>query len=293
MSLLRPLTGALVALLLLVLPAAALASGPVKYGDHGSHVRTLQKALHVHVDGAFGKGTLHALKRFQKERHLDVDGIPGPAFWAAIRRESKAKSGGSGSSSAKAIAVRVLQRRLHVTADGVFGPGTAKVVKAFQKAHGLTADGVVGPATWKALGVSGQPVVKPTSSHSSSGSGGGGGTPDRVHDGIMAGNRIAHYPYRYGGGHGSFRDSGYDCSGSISYVLHSMRALDSPLDSSGFMHYGGAGKGRYVTIYANSGHAFMVVDGRRYDTSGMDDGTRWDSRSVDTSSYVVRHPYGL
>lgn len=291
MSLLRPLTGALVVLLLLALPVAALASDPVEYGDHGAHVRTLQKALHLHTDGEFGKGTLHALKKFQKDHHLDVDGIPGPAFWAAIKRESKAKSGGSGSSSARAIAVRVLQRRLHVTPDGVFGPGTAKAVKRFQKGHGLTPDGVVGPATWKALGVSGQPVVKQASTHSSSVV--GGGMSDRVHRGIMAGNRIAHYPYRYGGGHGSFRDSGYDCSGSISYVLHSMRALDIPLDSSGFMHYGGAGKGRYVTIYANSGHAFMVINGRRYDTSGMDDGTRWDRRSVDTSSYAVRHPYGL
>jgi len=289
---LRPLTGALVALLLLALPAVAGAA-PVKYGDTGSHVRTLQKALHVHVDGNFGKGTLHALKKFQKAHHLDVDGIPGPAFWAAIKRESKAKSGSSHKTSSSGVAVRVLQRRLHVTADGVFGPGTAKAVKAFQKAHGLTADGVVGPATWKALGVSGQPVLKQKRSSRSSGGSGSGGMPDRVHRGIMAGNRIAHHPYKYGGGHGSFRDSGYDCSGSVSYVLHSMRALDSPLDSSGFESYGGAGKGRWVTIYANSGHAFMVINGRRYDTSGMDDGTRWDSRSANTSGYVVRHPYGL
>lgn len=292
---LRLLTGALVALLLLVLPAAAAAaSGPVTYGDHGAHVRTLQKALRVHVDGQFGKGTLQALKRFQKAHHLKADGVPGPRFWAAVRRDARARHTSSHKVTGRGVAVRVLQRRLHITADGVFGPGTAKAVKRFQKAHGLTADGVVGPATWKALGVrDAQPVLKRVTLHTPSSSGGGSPASGRVRLAVLAANRIAHFPYRYGGGHGSFRDSGYDCSGSVSYVLHSARALNSPLDSSQFMHYGGRGRGRHITIYANAGHAFMVIDGRRYDTSGMDDGTRWDRRSASTAGYVARHPYGL
>jgi hypothetical protein len=113
---------------------------------------------------------------------------------------------------------------------------------------------------------------------------------------IAAGNRIAHHPYKYGGGHGSFRDSGYDCSGSISYVLNGGGLLNAPLDSSQFMRWGSAGRGRWITIYANPGHAFMVIRTSRgllrYDTSGMDDGSRWDGDLRGSGGYVVRHPTG-
>lgn len=110
---------------------------------------------------------------------------------------------------------------------------------------------------------------------------------------IAAGNRIAHLPYLWGGGHGSFSDSGYDCSGSVSYVLHAAGALSTPEDSGQLESYGSAGPGRWITIYANSGHVYMTIHGRRYDTSGMDDGTRWDRRFRSTDGYVVRHPTGL
>jgi hypothetical protein len=83
----------------------------------------------------------------------------------------------------------------------------------------------------------------------------------------MAANRIATAPYKYGGGHGTYHDSGYDCSGSVSYALHYAGVLRTPLDSSGFMSYGLPGRGKHVTIYANAGHAYMVVDHRRFDTS--------------------------
>src|SRR5205807_10025938 len=106
--------------------------------------------------------------------------------------------------------VRLAQRRLGVGADGVFGPGTRAAVRRFQRAHGLTADGVVGPATWSALGVRGShPVLKPA--HLGGGStatAGGGGLPLRVLRAIAGGNRIATMPYKYGGGHGSFDDTG-------------------------------------------------------------------------------------
>jgi hypothetical protein len=111
---------------------------------------------------------------------------------------------------------------------------------------------------------------------------------------IRAANRIAHYPYVYGGGHGSFTDSGYDCSGSVSYVLHGGHRLSAPLDSSALMSYGRPGPGRHVTVYANPGHAWMTIDGRRYDTSGQSaDGSRWHSTSRSSSGYTVRHPPGL
>ena len=111
---------------------------------------------------------------------------------------------------------------------------------------------------------------------------------------IAAANRIATKPYKYGGGHGSFNDTGYDCSGSISYALAAGGLLSSPLDSTGFMSWGEPGPGRRITVYANAGHAFMIVDGRRFDTSALSGGgTRWTSESRSTAGFVARHPPGL
>jgi cell wall-associated NlpC family hydrolase len=111
---------------------------------------------------------------------------------------------------------------------------------------------------------------------------------------VAAADRIQFKPYIYGGGHGSFHAAGYDCSGSVSYVLHGMGRLGVPEDSSQLMSYGKPGPGRFVTIYANASHAFMVINGRRYDTSvRASDGSRWGPGMRSTSGYVVRHPYGM
>ncbi len=110
---------------------------------------------------------------------------------------------------------------------------------------------------------------------------------------INAANAIATKPYRYGGGHGSFQDSGYDCSGSVSYALHGGGLLSSPLDSSGFMTYGKPGPGKHITIYANPGHVFMTINGRRFDTSARrQSGSRWGGPRSG-SGYTVRHPAGF
>jgi hypothetical protein len=111
---------------------------------------------------------------------------------------------------------------------------------------------------------------------------------------IAAGNEIHDKPYKYGGGHGRWNDTGYDCSGSMSYVFHAAGMLDQALDSTGFMSWGEAGKGQWVTNYAHSGHSYMVVAGLRFDTSGRaDDGSRWDTEMRSASGYTVRHPEGL
>jgi hypothetical protein len=123
--------------------------------------------------------------------------------------------------------------------------------------------------------------------------GGGGGTPNAVSLAFAAANRIATKPYRYGGGHGSFDDTAYDCSGSVSYVLHGAGLLSSPLDSSALMSYGAAGPGKHITIYANPGHVWMTINGRRFDTGYGGNGNRWASGSRPTSGYTVRHPPGL
>lgn len=117
---------------------------------------------------------------------------------------------------------------------------------------------------------------------------------DAVAKVVAAANEIASTPYSYGGGHGGGKSGGYDCSGSISYALAAAGLLSSPLDSTGFMSWGEPGPGRRITVYANPGHAFMVVDGRRYDTSALSgSGTRWTSEARSTAGFTARHPPGL
>jgi hypothetical protein len=117
--------------------------------------------------------------------------------------------------------------------------------------------------------------------------------PDVVKRVILAGNEIAKFPYKWGGGHGAWRDNGYDCSGSVSFALAGAGVLDRPLASGPFMRWGEAGRGKWITIYTNPGHIFMVVAGLRFDTSGRGRaGTRWQEAPRSTSGYVVRHPPG-
>jgi hypothetical protein len=278
-------------------PASSADAKPLKKGSHGARVKVLQRDLGLSpADGIFGKGTYKAVRRFQRRHHLTVDGIVGTVTWRLVhhsRAHTSARAGGRVRIQHRGSSVALLQRRLGVAADGVFGPGTARAVKAFQRAHGLTADAVVGPSTWSALGVHGRhPVLK--RAHV-----GGGVTVVPRHvillrRAIAAANRIQYKPYVYGGGHGSFHAAGYDCSGTVSYVLHGMGRLSVPMDSSELMHYGRPGPGRHVTIYANPGHAFMVIDGRRYDTSvRASDGSRWGPGMRSTAGYVARHPSGL
>ena len=120
------------------------------------------------------------------------------------------------------------------------------------------------------------------------------GAPAAVRQVIAAGNAIAGLPYVWGGGHGAFRASGYDCSGSVSYALAAAGLLSSPLDSTGFESWGEAGAGKWITVYANAGHAFMVVAGWRFDTSALSGGgTRWTRAMRSTGGFVARHPAGL
>jgi cell wall-associated NlpC family hydrolase len=114
---------------------------------------------------------------------------------------------------------------------------------------------------------------------------------------IAAANHIRALPYIWGGGHGRWQDAGYDCSGAVSYALHGGRLLTSPLTSGSFEAFGEAGAGRWITIYANASHAYMVVAGLRFDTAGDTSGTgpRWHPTvaAAATGSYVPRHPVGF
>jgi peptidoglycan hydrolase-like protein with peptidoglycan-binding domain len=280
------------AVVALLAPPAADAAKPLKKGSKGARVAQVQRWLGLTPDRIFGPDTRRAVKRFQRRHGLTVDGVVGPATWAALKR-ANARSSRGGRQASKRGRVRLLQRRLGIGVDGIFGPATQRAVKAFQRRHGLTPDGIVGPATWAALGHASITTVLKRSG-ARRGPSSSGGLPIRVQRIIGAGNRIADKPYKYGGGHGRWEDSGYDCSGSVSYALHGAGLLDSALTSGDFMRWGAAGPGRWVTIYAAPGHVYMVVAGRRFDTTGRSEsGTRWQASDRSSAGYVVRHPPGL
>ncbi len=112
---------------------------------------------------------------------------------------------------------------------------------------------------------------------------------------IHAGNQIAGRPYKYGGGHRSFQDNGYDCSGAVSYVLHAAGYLRAPTTSTALRHFGSPGKGKYITVYAKKGHTFIVVAGLRFDTghNGQSRGPHWTTKPRPLSGFKARHPPGL
>jgi hypothetical protein len=123
--------------------------------------------------------------------------------------------------------------------------------------------------------------------------------PDTVKQAIWAANKIVGLPYVYGGGHDlDFGGDGYDCSGTVSFALHGADLLSVPRDSSQLMRFGASGKGRWITVYSNPGHAFAVIAGLRLDTSAAGDpsggkGPQWRPSLRSTSGYRARHPVGL
>ncbi len=127
--------------------------------------------------------------------------------------------------------------------------------------------------------------------------------PRRVKRVIAFANQIVEKPYVYGGGHQPFRrgvlDRGYDCSGAVSHALRGGRFLRSPLPSGPMMRWGEDGPGRWITVYAHGGHAYVVVAGYRFDTSmrdpdapGPSTGPRWSKSLRKSSAFVARHPSG-
>jgi peptidoglycan hydrolase-like protein with peptidoglycan-binding domain len=213
--------------------------------------------------------------------------------------------------------VKILQDFLEragfeTSVDGEYGTGTVKSVKQFETDQQVAVDGVVDASDIDLLRslVDGEDPASATGSTTPAPAATTPGAkatvgadglavapadaPDVVKQIIAAGNEIAKTPYHYGGGHGKWQDSGYDCSGSVSYALHGAGLLDKPLTSGDFESWGDPGPGQWVTIYANSGHVYMIVAGLRFDTSGRSGaGTRWQTASRPTSGYTVVHPTGL
>jgi hypothetical protein len=119
--------------------------------------------------------------------------------------------------------------------------------------------------------------------------------PIAVQHAIIAANQIRKRPYRWGGGHASFYDTGYDCSGAVSYLLYAAGLLDAPMPSGPFMTWGEPGRGQWITTFANKGHMYAVVAGLRWDTSSAGDtrssgkGPRWRAKKRSPKGYAVRH----
>lgn len=230
---------------------AAFGDRVLRQGDTGRHVRVLQRWLSLtgfptRVDGHFGRRTKIALRRYERENEMRVDGVLSRVQARGLRR--------------RAIRARAAaDEARHESAPAAAAPG---------------ADAVLGP--------DGRTALAPA------------GAPPQVVSAIEAANRIVTKPYRYGGGHGSFEDSAYDCSGTVSYALHGAGLLDAPLDSSGLMTFGAKGAGRWITVYANPGHTYVVIAGLRLDTSGGGgEGPRWRPERRSSKGYAVRHPAGL
>jgi peptidoglycan hydrolase-like protein with peptidoglycan-binding domain len=276
-------------------------------------VKQFQLASRLTPSGTVGRKTVSALKQALRGGAANVSGGYGEG---SAKQKNKSlgdripvKRGMSGHD------IRVLQDFLNrvgvkTTIDGEFGSGTEKAVKSFETAQARAVDGIVDAGDIEALralvgnGVTvtppapTQPVALAPGDQAQIGPDGlaiaPATAPDPVKAIIAAGNVIAKMPYKYGGGHGNWNDSGYDCSGSVSYALHGAGLLDQALPSGDFVNWGDPGPGQWVTIYAKASHMYMVVAGIRFDTSGRSTaGTRWQADMRPTDGYTARHPTGL
>jgi peptidoglycan hydrolase-like protein with peptidoglycan-binding domain len=247
-------------------------------------VTALQQALGITADGTFGADTTTAVEAFQSAHGLTPDGVVGPGTQAALGLP----------------AGPTLQQA--DTTGGAAGPATdptdATTTAAAATGSTATADATTttdaapttDPADATASGSTSSTTVSPAAAVSTT-------APPDIQAGLdemtQAATDIATLPYIWGGGHGSWVSPGYDCSGSVSYVLHAAGLLSVPEDSSELESYGAPGPGQYITIYADAGHAWMTINGERFDTVALsEDGSRWATGGGEFAGYIVRHPIG-
>jgi cell wall-associated NlpC family hydrolase len=236
----------------------------LKQGHKGHDVKTLQGYLtragvETDVDGVFGRGTKNAVRSFEQAQRRKVDGVVTKSDVGVLK--DVALNGGAVATVA--------------TTGGALPKNLKPVLPPAPPPLAL------GPGMVATVGADGLAVAPALA-------------PPIVQAVIAAGNEIASKPYLYGGGHGKWDDSGYDCSGSVSYALHGAGLLETAMPSGSFTNWGAPGPGQWITLYANGGHIYMVVAGLRFDTSGRTRaGTRWQADMRSASGYTVVHPPGL
>jgi hypothetical protein len=264
--------------LVVALPAASAearyASRTLKVGSTGSDVKQLQAyltkvGLRTSRDGQYGRATASNVRTFERQKRLRADGRATPSDQRVLKHSATSRT--------------TTEEQAPASANGGDAGGTEP---GDDQSQPEPSSPPPSNSTGRArMSSDGRTAIAPDDA------------PQPVKDAIAAANRITDRPYRYGGGHGKWEDSGYDCSGSVSYALHGGGLLKQPLDSTGLESWRRAGKGRWITVYANSGHAYVVIAGLRFDTSSGGDnngsGPRWRSKTRPTSGYVARHPYGL
>ncbi len=265
---------------------AAFGTRMLRVGMSGSDVLALQHDLtalgfKTTATGYFNSQTRQKLKAFQKKYRLAVDGIAGPSSISTLKRLLSSKLHiAENALAAKELATGVARTAttesdapLPAGDSGTGGVGLGPIGVNQPEQNANLIDGVAVPAA---------------------------GTPTQIVDMLDAANRIAFDPYIYGGGHQSFISRGYDCSGSVSYVLHAGGLLASPLDSEQFLKYGLSGTGNWVTIYTNGPtHAYMEIAGLWFDTAAQtasNGNDRWSLTRIPEPGYgkfLARHPSAL
>jgi peptidoglycan hydrolase-like protein with peptidoglycan-binding domain len=264
---------------------AAFGKRLLSVGMSGSDVLALQHDLtaldfSTPATGHFRLQTEQRLKAFQRRYGLSVDGVAGPTSIGTLKRLLSAKLHITETAlAAKELAsgrgvVATKQSNLPLPAgdSGTGGVGLGPVASSSVELNATLVDGIAVPAP---------------------------GTPTAIVTMLDAANKIAFDPYIYGGGHASFNARGYDCSGSVSYVLHAGDLLATPLDSEQFLKYGLSGKGSWITVYTNGPtHAYMEIAGLWFDTAAQSAGNgndRWSTTRIGEPGYgkfLPRHPSG-
>jgi cell wall-associated NlpC family hydrolase len=235
-----------------------------------------------------------------------------PATAAAARFGERTLRTGASGHDVKVLQSWLSKMGFTTSIDGSFGRNTRWNLRRFEQAKALRIDGVLSPTDAQMMRramaahysyVPDEEPLSPTEvapgAKATMASDGlhavaPADAPQQVKDAITAANKIVGKPYKYGGGHGSFEDSGYDCSGTVSYALHGAGLLSRPMSSGEFGSWGVSGKGSWISVYYNSGHAYAVIAGLRLDTSGSGGrGPRWHTDMRSGDGYDVQHWRGL
>jgi peptidoglycan hydrolase-like protein with peptidoglycan-binding domain len=246
-------------------------------GAKGRDVKVLQKDLTAlgyvaASDGELGPQTRASIRSFERAAGLRIDGVMSPKEARTLKRV--VRKGGEAGAVSRAPAAPVVPT---LTPAPTTAPTTAPAAAPAQSTGQVSS----APPTAGSIGADGLAIAP-------------AGAPPAVIAIIAAGNQIARKPYLYGGGHTSWQDSGYDCSGSVSFALHGAGLINTPMSSYDFPGWGDAGPGQWVTVYGMDSHAYMVVAGLRFDTSASKGGgSRWTTEPRSTAGYVAVHPPGL